>query len=143
VRDRSPPWIRVLLRDHLIRSRWGGNSAPHSGSTGEKAFLENLRESQNKAADSATSYAPGEDYLLQVKSRKFTYPKNLVVHFVHKGVDTDYKKERSKRDGDPSSYPSDTFAFKEGWKGIHHRSNSFLPQRPLHQGEIGVISHLR
>jgi hypothetical protein len=53
------------------------------------------------------------------------------------------RKKRSKWDGGPSSYPSDTFALKEERKGIHHHSNSLLPRRPLHQGEIGVISHLR
>jgi hypothetical protein len=34
----------------------------------EKALLGNLRGSQNETADSATSCALGEDYLLQVKS---------------------------------------------------------------------------
>jgi hypothetical protein len=119
------------------------NSAPHSGSTGEEAFLENLRESRNETAESATSCASNEDYRLQVESREFTHPKNPVAHFAHKGVDTDYKIKRSKQDGGPSSYPSNTFALKEGRKGIHHRSNSFLPQRPLHRGESEVISHLQ
>jgi hypothetical protein len=68
---------------------------------------------------------------LQVESQEFTCPKNPVDHFAHKGVDTDYKEKRSKcsrkRDGSPSSYPSDTFALKEGRKGTHHCSNSFLP----------------
>jgi hypothetical protein len=94
-----------------------------------------------------TSCAPDEDYLLQVESREFTCPKNSIVHFAHKGVDTAYKKERSKRswkrDGGPSSYHSGTFALKEGRKRTRHCSNSVLPQHPLHRGEIGVISHLR
>jgi hypothetical protein len=30
---------------------------------------------------------------LQVESQEFTCPKNPVVHFAHKGVDTNYKKE--------------------------------------------------
>jgi hypothetical protein len=68
-----------------------------------------------------------------------------VIHFAHKGVDTSYKKEGSKRpwNGAPPSRLSGTFALKEGQKGIHHHNNSFLPRRPLHGGEIGVISHLR
>jgi hypothetical protein len=52
------------------------------------------------------------------------------------------RKKRSKRDGGPSSYPSDTFTLKEGQKEIYHHINSFLPRRPLHRGESGVISHL-
>jgi succinate dehydrogenase/fumarate reductase flavoprotein subunit len=129
VRDRFPPWIHVLLRDHLVHSRREGNSAPHSGSTRGEAFLRNPRESRNKTADSATSCAPDEDYLLQVKSQEFTCPINPIVHFTHKGVDTDYKKEGSKRfwNGAPPSRLSGTFALKEGRKEIHHCSNSFLP----------------
>jgi hypothetical protein len=65
-------------------------------------------------------------------------PKELLAHFAHKGVDTGYKKERSKRswkrDGGSSSYPSDTFALKEGRKGTRHYNNSFLPRHPLHRG---------
>jgi hypothetical protein len=53
------------------------------------------------------------------------------------------RKKRSKRDRGPSNCPSDTFALKEGRKGIHHHNNSFLPQRPLHRRENRVISHLR
>jgi hypothetical protein len=53
------------------------------------------------------------------------------------------KKKRNKRDRGPSSYPSDTFTLKEGRKEIHQHCNSFLPRCPLHQGEIGIISHLR
>jgi hypothetical protein len=52
------------------------------------------------------------------------------------------RKKRSKRDGGPSSYPSDTFTLKEGRKEIYHYINSFLPRHPLHQRESGVISHL-
>jgi hypothetical protein len=85
-----------MLRDHLVRRRREGNSAPHSGSTGGEAFLGNPQERWNKTADSATSCALDEDYLLQVESREFTCPKNPIVHFAHKGVDTDYKKEGSK-----------------------------------------------
>jgi hypothetical protein len=53
-----------------------------------------------------------------------------------------YKEKRSKRDGGPSSYSSNTFALK-GRKGIHHHNISFLPRRPLHRGESGVFSHVR
>jgi hypothetical protein len=90
-------------------------SALHSGSTGEEAFLGNLRESQNKTADGATSCAPDEDYLLQVENREFTCSKNPIIHFAHKGVDTDYKKEGSKRswNGAPPSRLSSTFALNE------------------------------
>jgi hypothetical protein len=68
--------------------------------------------------DSTTSCASGEDYFLQAEDREFTYPKNSVAHFAHKGVDTDYKEERSKRSskGDrvPPSYLSGAFALKGG-----------------------------
>jgi hypothetical protein len=36
---------------------------------------------------------PDKDCLLQVESREFTCPKNPVVHFAHKGVDTYYKEK--------------------------------------------------
>jgi hypothetical protein len=45
----------------------------------KEAFPENLRERRIEAANSATSSTPSEDYLLQVKSREFIYPKNPVV----------------------------------------------------------------
>jgi hypothetical protein len=95
------------------------------------------------SAYSATSSAPGEDYLLQVRNRELIYPKNLVVHLVHRRVDTDYEEKRSKRDRGPSSCSSDTFALKEGHREVRHRSDSFLPRRPLHRGESRIISHLR
>jgi hypothetical protein len=132
-----------LLRDHLVCSRRRRNSASHSGSTGEEAFPKNLRESRNEAANSAASSAPGEDYLLQVRSREFIYPKNPVVHLVHRRVDTDYEEKRSKRDRGPSSYSFCTFALKEGQKEVCHHNNSFLPRCPLHRGKSGIISHLR
>jgi hypothetical protein len=72
--------------------------APHSGSIEEEAFPGNHRESRNKATDNATSCAPGKDYLLQVKSREFIYPKNHVVHLVHRRVDT-YYEEKKKQAG--------------------------------------------
>jgi hypothetical protein len=53
------------------------------------------------------------------------------------------RKKRSKRDRGPSSYSFGAFALKEGRKEIRHRSDSFLPQRPLHRGESRIISHLR
>jgi hypothetical protein len=53
------------------------------------------------------------------------------------------RKKRSKRDRGPSSCSSGTFALKEGKKEVCHRSNSFLPRRPLHRGESRIISHLR
>jgi hypothetical protein len=120
MQDCSPPWICILLRNHLVCSRRERNSTPHSGSTRKETFPKNLRESRNKAADSATSNAPGEDYLLQVKSQEFIYPKNPVVHLVHRRVDTDYEEKRSKRDRGPSSCSSGAFALKEGWKEIRH-----------------------
>jgi hypothetical protein len=46
----------------------------------------------------------------------------------------DYEEKRSKRDRGPSSYSSGTFALKEGRKEIRHRSDSFLPRRPLYRG---------
>jgi hypothetical protein len=52
------------------------------------------------------------------------------------------RKKRSKRDRGPSSCSSCTFTLKEGQKEVCHHSNSFLPQRPLHQGKSGIISHL-
>jgi hypothetical protein len=85
---------------------------------------------------SATSCAPYEDCLLQVESQEFTCPKNPIAHFTHRGVDTDYKEKGSKQGGSLSSYPSDTFILKEGRKEIHHRSNSFLPRRPLIGGRL-------
>jgi hypothetical protein len=42
-------------------------------------------------------------------------------------VDTDYKKERSKRDGGPSSYPSDTFASKKDGKEFIAVATPFYP----------------
>jgi hypothetical protein len=83
-----------LLWDHLVCGRRRRNSAPYSGSTGEEAFLENLRESRNE--DRAISVAPGEDYLLQVRSREFIYPKNLVVHLILRRVDTDHEEKGNK-----------------------------------------------
>jgi hypothetical protein len=84
----------------------------------KKPSPKNLRESQNEAADSATSSAPGEDYLLQVRNQEFIYPKNPVVHLVHRRVDTDYEEKRSKRDRGPSSCSSGTFTLKEGQKEV-------------------------
>jgi hypothetical protein len=120
MQDCSPPWIRILLRDHPVHSRREGSSAPHSGSIGEEAFLGNLRESWNKAADSATSRAPGKEYLLQVESQEFTYPKNPVVHLIHRGVDTDYeeKKEASGIGGHQVVLPTPSPSKKDGKKFI-------------------------
>jgi hypothetical protein len=94
----------------------------------EEAFLGIPQESRNKTADSATSCASGKDYPLQVESREFTCPENSAVHFAHKGVDTDYKKEGNKRSWNraPPSHLSGTFALKERRKGIRHRSLSTL-----------------
>jgi hypothetical protein len=59
----------------------------------------------------------------------------------------DHSKEGSKRpkQGDESSLSHlfGTFALKGGQKEKCHRDSSFLPRHPLHQGEIGVISHLQ
>jgi hypothetical protein len=33
---------------------------------------------------------------LLAKDREFTCPKDSATHFAHEGVDTNYKKERSK-----------------------------------------------
>jgi hypothetical protein len=73
------------------------NSTLHSGSAGEKTFLDNLRESQNEAGNSATSSAPSEDYLLQARSEKFIHPKNPVVHLIHRRVDTNYEEKKIQR----------------------------------------------
>jgi hypothetical protein len=83
-----------MLWDHLVHGRRRRNSTSHSGSTEEEAFPENLRESQNEAAYSATSSAPGGDYLLQVRSHEFIYPENPIVHLVHRRVDTDYEEKK-------------------------------------------------
>jgi hypothetical protein len=80
--------------DHLVCGRRRRNSVSYSGSTGEEAFPKNLRKSWNEAANSATSSAPGEDYLLQVRRREFIYPKNPVVHLIHRRVDTDYEEKK-------------------------------------------------
>jgi hypothetical protein len=85
-----------LLWDHLVHGRRRRNSASYSGSTGEEAFLENLRKSLNEAANSATFSAPGKDYLLQARSREFVYPKNPVVHLIHGRVDTDYEEKKKQ-----------------------------------------------
>jgi hypothetical protein len=90
-------WIRVLLWNHLIRGRRRRESTSYSGSTGEKAFLENLRESRNKAGNSATSSAPGEDCLLQIKSRESIHPENPIVHLIHRKMDTDYKEKKETK----------------------------------------------
>jgi hypothetical protein len=85
-----------LLWNHLIRGRQRRNSASYSGSTGEKAFLENLQKSRNEAGNSATSSALGEDYLLQARSREFVYPENPVVHLIHRKMDTDYEEKKKQ-----------------------------------------------
>jgi hypothetical protein len=72
------------------------NSTSHHGSTGEKAFLNNLQESRSKAGKSATSSAPSEDYLLQAGSRGSVYPENSVVHLFYGKMDTDHKEKGSK-----------------------------------------------
>jgi hypothetical protein len=81
--------------------------------------------------NSAASCTLGKHCFLQAKSQEFTRPKNSAAHFAHKGVDMDYKEERSKRSskGDrvPPSYLSIPFALKGGWKGTHHHGDSFLP----------------
>jgi hypothetical protein len=88
-----------------------------------------------------------EDDPLQIEGQELACPKNSAVHLAHKGVDTDHSKEGSKRpesgDENTTSHLFDTFAFKGGQKEEHHRADSFLPRRPLHQGEIGVSTHLR
>jgi hypothetical protein len=147
MQDRSSPWIHVLLRDHLVRSKRERNSTPHSRSTGEGVFLENSQESWNKTTSSTASCASGKDCFLQAENREFTRPKNSATHFAHKGVDMDYKEERSKRsskgDRAPPSYLSGTFALKGERKGAHHHDNSFLPRHLFHWGQIGIVSHLR
>jgi hypothetical protein len=69
----------------------------HRGSAGEKAFLNNLRESQSEAGKSATSSALSEDYLLQARSRGSVYPENSAVHLFYGKMDTDHKEKGSKR----------------------------------------------
>jgi hypothetical protein len=85
-----------MLWNHLVCGRRRRDSASYSGSTGEEAFLENLRKSWNKVGNNATSSAPGKDYLRQARSREFVYPENPVVHLIHGKMDTDYKEKRSK-----------------------------------------------
>jgi hypothetical protein len=59
----------------------------------------------------------------------------------------DHSKEGSKRpesgDENTPSHLSDAFALKEGRKEERYCADSFLPRRPLHWGETGVITHLR
>ena len=68
----------------------------------------------------ATTRISREDDLLQTKGRELAYPKNSIVHLIHKGVDTDHLKEGSKRpesgDENTPSHLSDAFALKGGWK---------------------------
>jgi hypothetical protein len=96
--------------------------------------------------DSAASCASIEDYLLQAKNREFTCLKNSAAHLAHKGLDTDYKKERGKRpekrDGTSPSYLSGSFALKGGRKETRHHDSSFYPDVLFIGGGIGVISHL-
>jgi hypothetical protein len=106
----------------------------------ERTFLDNLRESQSKAGNSATSSAPSEDYHLQARSGKFIHPKNPVVHLINRRVDTDCEKKRNK---DPSSCPSGASALKGEQKEACRHDNSVLPQRPLYRGESGIVPHLR
>jgi hypothetical protein len=114
----------------------------NSGSTGEEAFLKNLRKSQNGAGKSATSSAPGEDYLLQARSREFVYPENPVVHLIHEKMDTDYEEKRSKRDKGPSSCFYGTFTLKGEQKEACRHDSSILPRHPLHQGKSGIVPYL-
>jgi hypothetical protein len=48
------------------------HSTPHSGSTREKAFLENPEGSQSKTADSSLARSPGEDDPLRTEVREPT-----------------------------------------------------------------------
>jgi hypothetical protein len=100
-------------------------------------------KSRNKAGKNTTSSAPGEDYLLQARSRGFVHPKNPAVHFIHGKMDTDHKEKRNKRDESPSSCPSGTSAPKGEQKEACRHDNSVLPRRPLHRGESGIIPCLR
>jgi hypothetical protein len=62
----------------------------------KKSSLKISKKSRNEAGNSATSSAPGKDYLLQARSREFVYLENPVVHLIHEKMDTDYKEKRSK-----------------------------------------------
>jgi hypothetical protein len=42
-----------------------------------------------------TSNTPGKDYFLQVRSREFIYPKDPVVHLVHRRAGTGYKENKA------------------------------------------------
>jgi hypothetical protein len=119
VQDRSPPWIRVLLWNHLVYGKRRRNYASYSGSTGEEAFLENLRESQNE--DKAISVAPGEDYLLQVRSREFIYPKNPIVYLIHRRVNTDHEEKGNKRDN--YKHLSMMFYWLDNFASVSHPSS--------------------
>jgi hypothetical protein len=54
------------------------------------------KKSRNEAGNIATSSAPGEDYLLQSRSREFVYPENSAVHLIHVKMDANYKEKRGK-----------------------------------------------
>jgi hypothetical protein len=60
---------------------------------------------------------------------EFTNPKHSAAHLAHKGVDTDYKKERGKHlkkgDGTSPSRLSGTLALKGGQKETRHHGSSF------------------
>jgi hypothetical protein len=53
------------------------------------------------------------------------------------------REKRNKRDKGPSSCPFGTSALKGEQKEACRHGNSILPRRPLHQGESGIVPHLR
>jgi hypothetical protein len=130
-----------------IEDPGGWLADPRSRSTGEEAFLRNPEGSQSRTAGGATILIPSEDDLLQTEGREPAYPNNSAIHLAYKGVDTDHSKKGSKHpelgDENMPSHLSDAFALKGGRKKEHHRAGSFLPRRPLHRRDIGVITHLQ
>jgi hypothetical protein len=98
---------------------------------------------RNEAGNSATSSALGEDYLLQTRNREFTYSENPIVHLIHEKMDAGCKEKRSKRNKDPSSCSSGTFALKGEQREACRHDNSILPRCPLHRGKSGIVPHLR
>jgi hypothetical protein len=87
----------ILLRNHLICSGRGGNSASHCGPDGEKIFLKNLRENRGKAGKGATSNAPKKDRLRQDRGPRPANPESSTsTSSTKEWTQITRKKERNK-----------------------------------------------
>jgi hypothetical protein len=132
-----------MLRNHFIRGRRRRNSTSYHGSTGEKAFLNNLQESRSKVGKSATSGTPSEDYLLQAGSRGSVYLENSAVHLFYGKMDTDHKEKGSKRGKGSSSCSPGISTLKGEQEEACHYDGSILPRRPLYWGKNGIYPCLQ